>query len=130
LKVTRASSSGPGPHRWNIVANLGTPDQDGLVTFEGPRFQRKLKLKPFKVYIPKVVGAVLGETKSRPGKTSAKRPQGTTLRFVGGLVVYNAGSFAVFETEPAPFPTAKAKSFKRRRNSKWIWNPCCPFFFP
>lgn len=36
-KVARASSSGPAPHGLNIVANIGTPDQDGLVTFEGPR---------------------------------------------------------------------------------------------
>ncbi len=30
-------------------ANPDTPDQDGLVTFEGPSFQRKLELKPFEV---------------------------------------------------------------------------------
>ncbi len=40
-----------GAAQLNIVANFRTPDQDGLVTFEGPRFKRKLELKPFKAYI-------------------------------------------------------------------------------
>ena len=47
MRVTRASSSGPTSDESDAVANTGTPDQDGLVTLDAPRFHLELESKPF-----------------------------------------------------------------------------------
>ncbi len=43
------SESGPMRRGFEAAPNLGAPDQDGLVAFDGADFQRKFELKFFEV---------------------------------------------------------------------------------